>query len=288
MNPPTARCDTTFEAALPNGIQLHFVEMGRGTPVILLHGGMGDCYLWVDHMNAIALQFRVIAYSRRHNYPNRNPSASSAHDIGIDIDDLLAFQRQLQVGPAHLVGTSYGAIVALGFALKHPDLTLSLALAEPPLHQWARSTTAGERHYNTFIDTVWCPAAQAFDLGLERRALQILTDGIWGRALFDSLPSSQCEAALRNVASMRVLTHAPDPFPDWQRSAVSKLAIPILLLYGEHASELHRCVIDELAQVVPTAKKAEIAGAGHGSLYENRDGFRDALMTFLNDQGLPQ
>ena len=282
MNPDAKRHAAPARVELSNGVELHYIDKGRGPTVILLHGGMGDCCSWAGQMDSLAANFRTIAYSRRHSHPNRNQPGEAAHTLGIDIEDLLAIEQQLRVGPAHLVGTSYGALVALAFALAHPDMTLSLVLAEPPLHRWACRTPLGALLYAAFMGNVWRPAARAFDLGDERSALQLLTDGIWGRAIFDVLPSSRRDVILRNAASMRALTRSPDPFPDLQRNAVAKVAVPTLLVHGEHASELHRYVIDELARVIPAAARAEIAGAGHGSTQENPDGFRDAVLAFLD------
>ncbi|MFN0303358.1 MAG: alpha/beta fold hydrolase [Burkholderiales bacterium] len=274
--------EAPVRAELPNGVELHFIEKGQGPAVILLHGGMGDCKSWVGQIDALAENHRVIAYSRRHSHPNRNFSGGPAHKIATDVDDLLELGRHLRIGSAHLVGTSYGALVALVFALAHPDSVLSLILAEPPLHQWARRTAAGTRLYTEFMDDVWGPAAKSFDLGDERRAMQLLTDGIWGRPIFDSQPSCRGELIMRNAAAMRALTRSPDPFPDLQRSAVANVGIPTLLVHGEQTSDLHRCVIDELGDVMPIAARVEIPGAGHGSAQENRDGFRDAVLDFLN------
>jgi pimeloyl-ACP methyl ester carboxylesterase len=266
---------------LPSGVELHFIEKGHGPPVILLHGGMGDCSSWAAQMDALAVNHRVIAYSRRHGHPNRNPAFSAAHGLDDDVADLLAFGEQVRIGPAHLVGTSYGALVALAFALAHPALALSLVLAEPPLHRWACRTPAGADLHDAFMRDVWQPAADAFDRSDVRQALQGLVDGMWGRAIFDRLPAGRREGVLRNAAAMRALTRSPDPFPDLPRSEVAQLAMPVLLLHGEHASDLHRCSIDELAHVMPTAARAEIAGAGHGSAHENRDGFNGAVLAFL-------
>lgn len=269
---------------LPNRIELHFIEKGRGQPVLLLHGGMGDCRLWSSQMTALAQRFRVIAYSRRFSSPNRNPALQAGYSIDIDVEDLMAFERMLQIGPAHLVGTSYGALVALAYALQHRGKVQSLVLAEPPLHRWACRTPAGTSLYAAFMQGVWLPAAEAFDRREERRALKLLADGIWGRPIFDSLPPQRLAAALRNVGSMKALTQSLDPFPDLPRAAVAGIAIPTLLVNGEHASALHMRVIEELAGVLPRSERAVIRGAGHGSPLENPDGFNDAVLGFLAGQ----
>jgi pimeloyl-ACP methyl ester carboxylesterase len=202
--------------------------------------------------------------------------------IDDDIDDLLALQAELNASPAHLLGTSYGALLALAVALRAPDKVASLVLAEPPLHRWACATEAGERLYAAFIDGVWRAAAEAFGLGLQRRAMQLLTDGMWGRPMFGSWPDERIEAVMRNAAAMKALAQSHDPFPEVERSAVACLTMPTLLLQGENTSALHRQVMNELGNVMRGVTRAEIPFAGHGSPNENPDDFNEVVILFLD------
>jgi pimeloyl-ACP methyl ester carboxylesterase len=281
---------TPVKVARVNGVELHYTDTGNGAAAILLHGGMGDLGSWPHQVRALSPRYRAVAYSRRRHHPNRNsdlPCARFANCVDDDIDDLLALQALLHTGPAHLLGTSYGALLALAFALRAPGQVASLVLAEPPLHRWACATEAGERLYSAFIDGVWRAAAEAFQRGLQRRAMQLLADGMGGRPAFESCPGERLAAVMRNAAAMQALTSAPDPFPEFERSAVARLTMPALLLQGEHASALHRQVMNELAQLMPAAKRAEIPFAGHGSPNENPDGFNAAVVSFLDSLRQP-
>lgn len=282
-------------AARVNGIELHYTDTGAGTAVFLLHGGMGDLGSWPHQIRALSPRYRVVAYSRRRSHPNRNgdaPCVRFADCLNEDVDDLLALQAELHAGPAHLLGTSYGALLALAVALRAPERVAGLVLAEPPLHRWACATEAGERLYGAFIEGVWRTAAEAFGLDQQRRAMQLLTDGMWGRPMFRSWPDERIEAAMRNAAAMKALTQSHDPFPEFERSAVACLTIPTLLLQGENTSALHREVTNELGKVMRHAKRAEISFAGHGSPNENPDEFNLAVLHFLDAlrhaDGVPQ
>jgi pimeloyl-ACP methyl ester carboxylesterase len=242
---------------------------------------MGDCSSWAPQWAALAARHRVLAYSRRHSSPNRfarGRAGDAGHSVQIDIDDLAGFMQELHIGCAHLVGTSYGALVALGFAIKNPDRVLSLTLAEPPLHGWADRSRSGSRLLAAFMRDVWQPAALSFERGEARRAIQLLVDGIWGRAVFDSMPPERVAAALRNANAMKVLTRSAMPFSDLSREDVATLAVPTLLVQGEFASALHAQVIEELARVLPAAALAVIPRAGHGSPAENPDAFNRAVL----------
>jgi pimeloyl-ACP methyl ester carboxylesterase len=223
----------------------------------------------------------VLAPSRRHSNPNRNPVATGAGPVDTDADDLAAFEKQLEIGPCHVVGTSYGALVGLVHALRQPKRVRSLVLAEPPLHPWARRTRRGAALLAAFMADVWQVAAASFERGDERGAMRVLIDGMWGRPVFELLPPPRVQAALRNAIAMKALTLAPEPFPDLDRLAVAQIPVPVLLLRGQHASPLHVCVIDELSRVLGRASCTVIAGAGHGSPIENAEAFNLAVLGFL-------
>lgn len=116
-----------------NGIELHYTDTGDGEAVIVLHGGMGDLGSWPHQISALSRRYRVIVYSRRRSHPNRNGDAPCTHFgncVDEDVEDLLALQMALHAGPAHLLGTSYGALLALAVAMRAPDKVASLVHAE--------------------------------------------------------------------------------------------------------------------------------------------------------------
>jgi non-heme chloroperoxidase len=287
LTPATAGAAAPIQVVRVNGVDLHYMDIGEGAVVILLHGGMGDLASWPHQIHELSRRYRVIAYSRRRSHPNRNghaPCIPFENCVDEDVEDLLALQTALRAGPAHLLGTSYGALLALAMALRAPDKVASLVLAEPPLHRWACETKAGERLYTAFIDSVWRPAAEAFGLGLQRRAMQLLTDGMWGRPMFGSWPDERIDAVMRNAVAMQALTQSRDAFAEVKRSAVARLTMPTLLLQGEHTSALHRQVMHELSRVMRQAKRAKIPFAGHGSPNENPDEFNAAVGQFFGSQ----
>lgn len=266
---------------LAGGVELHTIEDGAGPPLFLLHGGLGDCTSWGPQMDALAPFHRVIAISRRHSSPNRNP-LPAAYGVQDDLEDLEALRLQLGVGQTHLVGHSYGALIGLLHALRHPGQVLSLTMAEPPLHAWARRTPKGEALYTDFMRDTWRAAAAEFARGRDRDALERLVDGIAGEPVFQTFSPARSNAVWRNAGAMRALTRPDDPFPDVARVAVRALATPCMLLRGERCSPLHLCVMEELARELPLAEQAVIAGAGHGAPLENPAGFNQAVGAFLS------
>ena len=122
---------TLKTAEVGHGITLHYVDLGKGVPVIFVHGSLSDGSYWADQVGEFAKHYRAIAYSRRYNYPNNNPAVAGYSAVE-DAKDLAALTKALDLGRVVVIGHSYGALTALVLAAKHPELVRALVLPEPP------------------------------------------------------------------------------------------------------------------------------------------------------------
>src|SRR5262249_13805341 len=76
--------------AVSDGVELHYVEQGKGEPGVFVHGSLSDGSYWNDQASAFATSgYRAIAYSRRYNPPNTN-KAQPGYSAVVDADDLAA------------------------------------------------------------------------------------------------------------------------------------------------------------------------------------------------------
>ena len=82
-------------------------------------------------MGPFGARYHAIAYSRRYDFPNRNPYRTGYSAI-TDADDLAKLVRTLGVDRIVVIGHSYGAFAALFLAIRHPELVRAMVLAEAP------------------------------------------------------------------------------------------------------------------------------------------------------------
>lgn len=99
---------------------------GAGEPLVLLHGGLDTNASWGAQIDSLAKHFRVIAPERRGH--GHTPDVEGPISYAVMADDTAAFIDSVVGAPAHLVGWSDGAVVALLVALRRPDLVRKLVL----------------------------------------------------------------------------------------------------------------------------------------------------------------
>jgi esterase len=114
-----------------NGYDMAYVERGAGQPVLIVHGIFTDFRYYSGVMEAFPSNYRVIAVSLRHYYPERWDGSGGSFSMRQHVADVAAFIRQLNAGPVHVVGHSRGGALALYLVKDHPELVRTLTLAEP-------------------------------------------------------------------------------------------------------------------------------------------------------------
>src|SRR5262245_45975047 len=113
------------------GTLLRFVIRGRGRPVVLIHGNPGSSQDWAKLYSPLASQFCAFAFDRpghgRSDRPNRNGQVTVEAQAQL-LNSALA---QLRVERPILVGHSWGAALALIYALSYPEDVSGLVLLAP-------------------------------------------------------------------------------------------------------------------------------------------------------------
>jgi proline iminopeptidase len=111
------------------GAQLYVREIGRGQPIIVLHGGpdFDHDYLLPD-LDRLSDSFRLIYYDQR----GRGRSAANVQpeDVGIasEMEDLEGLRTYIHLESAAILGHSWGGLLTMEYAIRHPDRVSHLIL----------------------------------------------------------------------------------------------------------------------------------------------------------------
>jgi pimeloyl-ACP methyl ester carboxylesterase len=110
---------------------IHYEVLGRGRPLIFLHGWIGSWRYWVPTMQAASISFRAYAIDLWGFGDTAKRPAMYALENQIKL--LENFLEVLGIGRIAMIGHSMGAVVALNFARRHPDIVDRIMLTEMPV-----------------------------------------------------------------------------------------------------------------------------------------------------------
>jgi 2-hydroxy-6-oxo-6-(2'-aminophenyl)hexa-2,4-dienoate hydrolase len=118
-----------------SSVRTRYFDVGRGTPVVLIHGGTaGDAHAamhsgdWEPTFQTVGSSYNAIAFDRLAQGHTGVPREDSDYSIGGSVAHTVAFLRELGRGPYHLVGHAHGGYVSCRITLDHPELVRSCVI----------------------------------------------------------------------------------------------------------------------------------------------------------------
>jgi non-heme chloroperoxidase len=266
-----------------SGAELTSVEQGTGDPVVFVHGSLGDYRNWGFQTEPFSQRYRMIACSRRRHWPNAWPEDNRECAVATHAADLAALIEALGVGPAHLVGNSYGAMTVLDMAARRPELVRTMVLGEPPLLPWLAESSDDSLLFTDFLTNAWNPAGLEFRQGDSEAGVRLFIDGVLGEGGFDRLPAPAKARMMDNAPSFGIELKSPPEtyYSSLTHDDVKLIQIPTLLVTGEVSPRMFHRVIEQLAHTLPAAERAEIANTSHAMYAGNPDAFNETVLAFL-------
>ena len=254
------------------GRRLTYEQTGVGPNLVLLHGAVTDLRSWGDVVDMLATTFRVTAFDAPGCGGSDDPEDTWRMDDYAD--SVAGLLRELELGPAHLVGHSWGSSLALATHLRHRDAAQSLVLA---------GAYAG-----------WCgslsPDAVAQRLAFAHQIADGLEAGVgWDPTSMPGLFSDRISAEWRArlLGTMQAIrasgtrTMATALAACDLRPALGDVTVPTLLLAGDRDERSSLGVAEALQAAIPGATLTVLPGLGHEMFAEDPSAFCDAIRSFL-------
>lgn len=249
---------------------LHHTVLGHaGPPVILLHGLGSSSADWPEQRAALEPGYRVIAVDLPGHGGSPLPrGALTIESMAADVAALLA---HLAAGPAHVVGLSLGACVALRLALEAPGRVRSLTL----VNAFARVQPAGPADVARLAMRLALLGTAPMDTVAAHVARQLFP---WPeqRALYASAVSSLAATPRRAYfAAMRALARFD------ARGQAAAIRQPTLLVTGDRDTSVPLAAKLALAAAIPRARLLVVPASGHATPHDQPEAFNRALLEFL-------
>jgi pimeloyl-ACP methyl ester carboxylesterase len=236
------------------GVRTWYDEHGEGEPLVLLHPGGADARAWAPNLDPLAARFRVFTPERRGH--GRTPDVEGPITYELMAQDTIAFLERVVGEPAHVVGCSAGAGVALLVALRRPDLARRVVLI------------SGVFHRDGWLPDAIDPHASPHPV-LARGYAELSPDGP------NHFPVVSAKLARMNWEE-----------PTLSVSELSGVTSRTLVMLGdddevtpEHAIAMYRGLLDAELAVIP--------GTSHGLLHEKPALCNEIIVDFLTIEPAP-
>ncbi len=240
-----------MSALIVNNEIVHYEAIGRGKPIIFLHGWLGSWRYWIPCMQDASSAYR--AYALDMWGFGDSAKATANYSIPEQVGLLNHFLFEMGIGKIALVGHDFGALVALRYARSYPELVDRMMIVGYPL---------GSGLIDTRVESQAVPELRSWML-----------NGIPGAEPIQQEAEKADQEAIR--ATFKMMNES-DP-----EDLVLNLDIPLLIVHGEMDKAVVPPDIETLARLKENAHLVLFEGAGHFPMSEEPSKFSRLLKEFL-------
>ena len=265
------------------GIKLHYIALGQGPDMIMIHGFLGNLAVWHLHIAPeLRHQFRVTTYDLRgHGYSEVTPKGYSAENQALDLKDLM---DSLSIEKASIVGHSFGADIGLYMSLLYPERVRRLVAIEPGLaalvDQRKSAQWNGWSYWVSKLEEVGLevPPDKRTDVDYLLK-LSLETPKFYGPAR--GLPRNR--EPLLNLIHNTTLLQDYEEVGSLTLEAVRRVNTPTLLVYGENSNFLE--TYHFLTEALPNCTPLLLEGGEHFGPLEQPEDLKKHISEFLGQSG---
>lgn len=251
------------------GVRIAYDRVGEGPPLVLMHGIGANAAAWRTQLAGLSDAFDVIAWDA----PGYGRSSDPPHDwpMAEYAEYLAGFLDGLAIRTAHLLGQSWGGVLAQEFYRNHADRVASLILSDTTLGGDV-TREDGETRLQARLHALetMTPAAYA-----RARAPQLLAPNPPADLLreVEAIFAQIHPAGFRSAAI--ALAHAD------VRAVLPRIRVPTLVLCGEQDQVTSPALGTRLIGEIPNARKVIFPGVGHLNNMEQPDHYNATVRAFL-------
>jgi pimeloyl-ACP methyl ester carboxylesterase len=266
-------------AATVNGVRLEYEVTGTAkVSLVFVHGSWGSRHNWDLVVPRLVGSFRVLTYDRRGHSDSERPAGQGS--IREDVADLAALIDRLGLGPAWVIGNSFGGSITLRLAAERADLLRGLIVHEPPLFDLLASDpemTSVLAGVGKRVGAVVERIARGDRAGAAEQFVETvaLGPGTWAQ-----LPTDLQRTFVRNAPTFLDEAHDPEKFA-FDVAWLESFPRPALLTEGDQSPPTFAPVVAKLAGALPHATVLTFPGAGHIPHLTHPEAYTEAIEAFI-------
>lgn len=268
----------------------------NGTPLLCLHGGPGFPHDYLEALAQIAGERRVIFYDQLGCGNSDRPSDTSLWTVDRFVAELVAVRAALGLERVHLLGNSWGGMLALQYTLDRQPALDSLVLVGAPasMPRWSRDCAELlEEEPAEVRETIrrheasgftGCPEYQAATLGFYRKHVCRLRP--WPVGLERAYAAAGYEVYHTMIGPSEFTVTGS--LKEWDvTERLGEIGVPTLLIGGRH-DECRPGHLEDMRRRIPGSRMVTVEDASHLCFAEQWDAFHAELTGFLAEvEGRP-
>jgi proline iminopeptidase len=288
----TWACKSNFDSLKTiNGAQLYCKTMGKGSPILFVHGGPGLNHAYfLPFVKPLAKQHKLIFYDQRSSGKSAIPADHTAVTFEKFVEDIEGVRAAFKAEKVNLLAHSFGAKLAVNYALKYPERLQSLIFVNP---------VALSHEFDSLMEiaqkTIMTPTFKTARMDIMKSDAYKRGD----KSAYEALFKLSFQASFYDTSKTKLLNLAiQDSFLQAQKSLQYGLSIdinnydrnyypllislkaPVLIVHGE-ADLVPKEAAVRLKTSFENAELHFIVPAGHFPFVEQQAGFLKIVRIFL-------
>jgi len=267
------------------------VGSGNETPLLLLHGGPGAPSYYLNPLEKVAEDRPVIFYDQLGAGRSDRPTDSTLWRVDRFVNELAQVRKALNLHEVHILGHSWGTMLAVDYMLTNPEGVQSLILASPALsvQRWSDDAksliaelpnalqTVIERHENA--GTTDDPEYQ--DAVMEYYKRYLSRSDPWSPDLESTFENFNFEIyGLMWGPSEFTATGSLSAYE--REDVLPKLDLPVLFTAGRF-DEATPATVEHFQSLVPNSRIAIFENSAHMTMLDEPEAYVDTVRNFLNE-----
>lgn len=262
-----------------DGYPIAYQEHGRGEPVVLVHGSMGDYRTWAAQVPALSRHYRVFSLSLPRYYPEKWNGQGDRFGVVEHARAVADFIKAMNLGRAHVVGHSRGGAVALKIATLHPEVVKTLVLADASGMENLLPDTPDSQRLLDQSRNLRKDLIDAIARGEAEKGAEQFTDSLGVPGTWRSRTPEQRAAFMDNLGTA---IGDSGPRPTTRCEDIGKFGFPVLLIHGSRSPGRYAAMGQAARQCnASIAEAITVPNAAHSMNRENPAAFNRAVLAFL-------
>jgi len=254
-----------------DGVKLHTMMIGKGEPLILLHGFPDFWYGWKNIILDLKNEFRLIVPDTRGINLSSKPEGVENYVLDYLVEDIKILSEKLNIGVFTLVGHDWGGAIAWAFGYKYPELLKKLIIinsGHPKTFRSKIKEIPKQRRSSGYMRQLIKPGGEQ---GLLKNDMMGLKAAVFGttrrkdafteedkRLYIESW--SQPNSILRAVNYYRANRNITE--------SVGVIEVPTLVIHGMKDNFVRPLVLDGLEELVKDLKIVRVERSSHWVMHD--------------------